>query len=386
MEPVRAALVGIGGIGSYHCRAMHDLPCYELVATAERHQDREAEAVQRCQEWGVPVYPDMASMLEAVDVEAVVIACPHHFHDLYTLQCLERGLHVMCEKPVTVCVQDARQVAREAAARGLFAGVDFQYACYPHSRTFKQFLVDGGLGELREVVGILAWKRLDSYYTRSEWVGRRFVEGLPCFDGVLMNQAVHLLNSALQLGCTEPTFATPRDMQAELYVVHAGIETEDLTCLRASLGDAMLTIYATTCVTDGPEPTTLEFVGSRGRAFWEERRAVAVLDSGEEIIFEEPATRNEIHTNFAACIRGEAQALHAPAHEGLKATLAVNAAYASAGRIKRLQWEDIPDVAGLIETAAAGRKLFSEMGLPWAQNGRRIELPADWTFDPSSVG
>jgi predicted dehydrogenase len=354
-----------------------------MVAVAERYLDRQAAAVETCRGWGLPVYEDIFTMLDAVDVEAVVIACPHHFHAEYTLGSLERGLHVMCEKPVTVCVQEARQVAASAAARGLWSGVDFQYTCYPHSRRFKEFLVSGGLGELREVVGVLAWKRLDEYYTRAHWVGKCFVEGRPCFDGVLMNQAVHLLNSALQMGSTEPTFATPRSMQAELYAVHAGIETDDLACLRASLGDATLTVYATTCNMNGPERTTLEIVGTRGTASWSDGGAVARLNTGEEIAFDEPATRNEIHLNFAACIRGEAGALHAPAHEGLKATLAVDAAYASAGQVTRLQWDNVADIGALIDTAAEGRQLFSEMDIPWARAGQAIDLPSDWSFDPS---
>ena len=374
MKPVRVALVGVGGIGGYHRRVLHNLPEFEFIAAAERHQDIQADAVAEVQSWGVPMYEDIWEMLDEVDVEGICIACPHHFHAEYTLGCLERGIHVLCEKPTTVTIQDARAVAETAQRTELFAGVDFQYVSYPHSRQLKQMLVDGVIGELREIIGVLAWKRLDEYYTRSHWVGKRFVEGRPCFDGVLMNQAVHLLNSALQLGTRRPVFAEPVAMQAELYSVHAGIETEDLACLRAQLDEATLYAYATTCKMEGNERTTFEIIGSEGTVTWDESRALITRNNGEEIILDTPHDRDDIHRNWAQCIRGEAEELYAPASEGLKATLAVNAAYSSAGRIQRITWDDAAEIGDLIDTASDQRKLFSEMNIPWAYQGNKIDL------------
>lgn len=374
MKPVRIALVGIGGIGGYHRRIIHDLEDYEFVAAAERHQERQAEHMAEMEEWGVPVYADIWEMLDAVDVEAVTIATPHHFHGEYALGCLERGLHVMVEKPVTVRAQDAHAVERLARERGLFVGVDFQYTGFPHSRKLKQAIMEGALGELSAVVGVMAWKRTDEYYARSDWAGKRFVEGRACFDGVLMNQAVHLLNSALQMGTREDTHAAPLDMQAEMYTVHDNIETEDLACLRASLGEATLHLYATTCNMEHPERTTLEIVGEKGTAAWDSSKAALRVEGKDEVVFDDATDRDEIHKNFIACIRGESSRLNAPVSEALKATLAINGAYTSAGRIKKIGWEAVSDIRALMDEASAQRKLFSEMGADWAFQGQMIDM------------
>lgn len=374
MKPVRIALVGIGGIGGYHRRIIHDLEDYEFVAAAERHQERQAEHMAELEERGVPVFADIWEMLDAVDVEAVTIATPHHFHGEYALGCLERGLHVMVEKPVTVRAQDAHAVEKLARDRGLFVGVDFQYTGFPHSRKLKQAIMEGALGELSAVVGVMAWKRTDEYYARSDWAGKRFVEGRACFDGVLMNQAVHLLNSALQMGTREDTHAAPLDMQAEMYTVHDNIETEDLACLRASLGEATLHLYATTCNMEHPERTTLEIVGEKGTAAWDSSKAALRVEGKDEVVFDDATDRDEIHKNFIACIRGEASRLNAPVSEALKATLAINGAYTSAGRIKKIGWEAVSDIRALMDEASAQRKLFSEMGADWAFEGHRIEM------------
>ena len=374
MKPVRTALVGIGGIGGYHRRIIHALEEYDFVAAAERHQERQAEHMAEMEEWGVPVYADIWEMLDAVDVEAVTIATPHHFHGEYALGCLERGLHVMVEKPVTVQAQEAYAVERLARDRGLLVGVDFQYTGLPHSRKLKQAIMEGRLGKLWAVVGVMAWKRTDEYYGRSDWAGKRFVEGRACFDGVLMNQAVHLLNTALQMGTREDTHAAPLDMQAEMYTVHDNIETEDLACLRASLGEATLLLYATTCSMEHPERTTLEIIGEKGVAAWDGSKATLGVEGEEEVVFDDPSDRDEIHKNLIACIRGEASRLNAPASEALKATLAINGAYTSAGRIKRIGWEAVSDIRALMDEASEQRLLFSEMGADWAFEGQMIDM------------
>jgi len=381
VKPVRTALVGVGGIGGYHRKVIHGIEGYEFVAAADRYPEVQASHVEELKSWGVPFYSDLWEMVEAQKPEAITIAVPHHYHAEYTIGCLQRGIHVMCEKPVTVRIQDALQELELVRDKGLWLGVDFQYTSFPHSAALKQFIMDGKLGELQSVVGVMTWKRTDEYYTRADWVGKRFVEDRACFDGVLMNQAVHLVNSALQLGTRDAGHATVRDMQAELYTVHDNIDTEDLACLRGSLGEAELTFYATTCALELPEVTSLQITGSKGVADWDSSKAVVRLNSGEEVLFDQPTDRDEVHKNFIACIRGEADRLHAPVEEALKATLAINGAYTSAGRIQRIGWEAMVDITEFVNRAAAERKLFSEMGAPWAYEGHKIDMETYDSYD-----
>jgi len=358
------------------------------VGAAERFQEHHPEAVQQLRDLGLRVHWHIWDMLDDVpDVEAVVLAVPHHFHAEYLLGCLERGLHVLVEKPVTVLIQDAYQAVNLKNDKGLWAGVDFQYTGFAHSLALKQFIMDGGLGELQSVVGVMAWKRLDEYYRRVHWAGKRYVEGKACFDGVLMNQAVHTINSALQMGTREDDHATVQEIQAEAYTVHDGIEMEDLACFRANLGEAVFLFYATTCNYDQPERTTLEITGSRGVAHWDVKQATVQLNSGEEIIFDQKAPREQIHNNFIDCIRGLDTRLYAPIERGLKATLAINGVYASAGQIKKIGWDAVGNVRELIDQAAAERKLFSEMGVPWAFQGQKVDMRGFDRFDdPELVG
>ena len=384
MEPVKAACVGVSGIGGYHRSIMHSLEDVELIAAVEKYPEREkvAEGVAAIEEWGVPIFDDIIPMLDeyADELDYVTLAVPHHWHGPYAIECLNRGLNVLVEKPVTVIAQDGWEVVRLAKEKGLFVAVDFQYTSFPHSHQLKQFIAEGGLGELTDVVGVMEWKRTDEYYSRGHWTGKRYADGLPVWDGVMMNQAVHLMNTALQMGSRIEDHAMPRAVQAELYQAHPGIEVEDLAALRADLGEATLHFYCTTNCDDSYR-TDLDIYGTKGHAEWDTSKAVVHLDGEEEpIVFEEPTDRDEIHKNLIAAIRGETKTLHASAEEAVKATLLIDGAYASADRIQQVPWAEMAGINGLVDYCAAQRKLFSEV-LGWPFSTDAVEITEDFRFD-----
>ncbi len=384
MEPLKAAVVGVSGIGRYHRTIMHELEDVELIAAAEKYPEREkvAEHVEEVEEWGVPLFEDIEPMLDeyADDLDYVTLAVPHHWHAPYTIECLNRGIHVLCEKPVTIQAQDGWEVVMLAEEKGLHVAVDFQYTSYPHSHQLKQFLAEGGLGELTDVIGVMQWKRTDEYYDRGHWTGKRYADGLPVWDGVMMNQAVHLINTSLQMGSRVEDHAMPRAVQAELYQAHPNIEVEDLAAIRADLGEATLHFYCTTNCHERFR-TDLDIYGTKGRAEWDTEKAVVHLDDEEEpIVFEEETDRDEIHKNLIAAIRGETKKLHAPVEEAVKATLLIDGAYASAGHIQKVPWNDMMGINSLMDYCASQRKLFSEV-LDWPYATNAVEITEDFRFD-----
>ena len=380
MTPVRFALVGISGIGGYHRIVLHQLPEVELVAAADRYLGTPAvdPHAKEMAEAGVPLYDDIEKMLDEVEAEAVVLAVPHQWHGPYALECIKRGLHVLVEKPVTVNIAEARELVARAAAKGLFVQVDFQYVSYPHSRQLKQMICDGALGEIREVVGVLEWMREDSYYSRSHWSGKRMADGLPCYDGVLMNQGVHVINSALQFATRKAGHAVPTSVQAEMYAMHKDIEVEDLAAVRAEADGATVLFYATTCC-EADFRTSVDIIGTKGRASWSPEQATVRVDGQEEIVLSGDADRDALHKNLCACIRGEESALLAPASEGLHATHFINCAYASAGDVHRAPWEAVRNLRSFMDSAADERRLFSEMP-EWPRAGKRVEAAEVTSF------
>ena len=384
MESVKAAVVGVSGIGRYHRTIMHELEDVELVAAAEKYPEREAvaEHVEEVESWDLPVYDDIVPMLDDLgdELDYVTLAVPHHWHAPYAIECLNRGIHVLVEKPITVLAQDGWEVAQLAEEKNLFVAVDFQYTSYPHSHRLKEFIAEGGLGELTDVIGVMQWKRTDEYYDRGHWTGKRYADDLPVWDGVMMNQAVHLMNTALQMGSRVEDHAMPRAVQAELYQAHPHIEVEDLAALRADLGEATLHFYCTTNC-DDPYRTDLDIYGTKGRAEWDTSQATVYLDDRDEpIVFDDPSDRDEIHKNLISAIRGETKTLHAPADEAVKATLLIGGAYVSADRIQQVPWSEMTGINWLMDYCAAQRKLFSE-ALSWPYSTEAVEITEDFRFD-----
>jgi predicted dehydrogenase len=86
-------------------------------------------------------------------VEAVAVVTPNHLHFPVARACLEGGLHVICDKPMTVTVDEARELRRIAEASGRILAVTYNYSGYPMIRQARAMVQRGDLGRLRIVQG-----------------------------------------------------------------------------------------------------------------------------------------------------------------------------------------------------------------------------------------
>ncbi len=109
---LRAAVIGAGYLGRFHAQKWASLTGCRLVAIAD---PSEAVRAALAQELGVEAVADWRALLGRV--EAVSIAAPTALHHPIALACLEAGLHVLVEKPVTTTVAEARELIEAAARR-----------------------------------------------------------------------------------------------------------------------------------------------------------------------------------------------------------------------------------------------------------------------------
>src|SRR5271169_906166 len=93
---IRAAVIGAGYLGRFHAQKWATLPGCQLVAIADPSPDVRAALSQ---ELGVEALADWQTLLARVD--AVSIATPTPLHHPIARACLEAGLHVLVEKPIT---------------------------------------------------------------------------------------------------------------------------------------------------------------------------------------------------------------------------------------------------------------------------------------------
>ena len=101
-------------------------------------------------------YPSVEAMIAGEKarpdgIEVVSIVTPNHVHYVQSAACLEAGLDVICDKPLTTTLPDADKLVKLAAEKKRLLGVTFNYTGYPMVRHAKQLVADGLIGTLRVV-------------------------------------------------------------------------------------------------------------------------------------------------------------------------------------------------------------------------------------------
>ena len=201
-KQVRLGVIGLGIMGQEHARVIKSNPLLKLAGAtdAQPNTGRKVAADLGCK-W----FDSAEDMIKSGDVDAVVIATPHWQHASIAVSGLKAGLHVLCEKPLSVTVAQADDVLRAAEqSRGMFVVVH-QKRFEPAYLYVKQLLDSGELGPLYRASMIESAWRSEAYYQSSPWRGTWRGEG----GGVLLNQAPHILDRYAWL-CGMPETVTAR--------------------------------------------------------------------------------------------------------------------------------------------------------------------------------
>ncbi len=113
--PLRVGVIGVGIMGANHARVFAGLPDVTLVGVADP-SSQQRELVTRI--LGVPAVEDIDDLL-GPGLDAVTIAAPTHLHHELALKCIERGIHVLIEKPIASNVDEGREIIAAAKRRGV---------------------------------------------------------------------------------------------------------------------------------------------------------------------------------------------------------------------------------------------------------------------------
>lgn len=197
---LRMGVIGVG-MGRAHAKGYQSHPGSELVALCDVDGIRLAAAAA---ELGVPqTYTDAGRMFREAGLDAVSIAVPNKFHAPLTVAALERGLHVLCEKPMARTVKEAGRMlaAARKARRNLMINFSFRFS--DMSYALKQQVDAGVVGEI--YFGRTVWHRRRGLPGFGGWFGNRDLAG----GGPLIDLGVHRLDLALWLmGYPEPVVVT----------------------------------------------------------------------------------------------------------------------------------------------------------------------------------
>ena len=359
MQKIKLGIIGFGNIGcGTHAKNIWKGKCpeVELTAVADFNPERLEACRTMCKEYQAE-YPDhniaepllfesAEAMMDAKVVDAVLVAVPHYDHPDLTIKALERGLHVMCEKPAGVYTLQVRDMMAAADKHPeLVFGMMFNQRTNPVFRKMREIIQGGELGQIRRTNWLITnWYRPQYYYDSGAWRATWSGEG----GGVLLNQCPHNLD-LWQWICGMPT-----KIHAHM---HFGkwhdIEVEDDVTAYAEYANGATGTFITS-TGDTPGTNRFEVVCDGGTLICEDTKKLTLkklemtIDEYSrtttsafgkpkaEVIELTPEGENSQHVGVlnafaAAILRGEP--LVADGREGINGLMISNAMHLSA-------WED----------------------------------------------
>ena len=167
MEQVKCAVIGAGWWGTTaHVPTLQDNPHADLVAI--QHHDK-ATAKRIAHDFGVAHACTTAEEVLAIEgLQAAVISSVPALHYAQGKAALERGLHVLIEKPFTLRGEEGMELVRLADAKSLHLMVGATYHFTPHCQEARRLLQSGGIGKVR-MVSILFTNLTQGLYRGLEW-------------------------------------------------------------------------------------------------------------------------------------------------------------------------------------------------------------------------
>jgi len=143
---IRLAVIGTGVMGSFHVRAISEMEGVELAAIS----DVQEETVKKLAEkYHIKhYYKDHKQMLESEKLDGVIIAVPPLFHKRVAVDCINQGVHVLVEKPISHNLEEAQEMIELAKEKGVIMTVGHIERFNPVITTIKKFIEEGLIGKV----------------------------------------------------------------------------------------------------------------------------------------------------------------------------------------------------------------------------------------------
>jgi len=209
MKKVRFGIVGYGNIGSRHAHHIIENPNAELVAVASLQEKPDG---LNCN-----YYTSLEELLDAEQIDVLNVCTPNYLHCAHSIAGLNKGVHIVCEKPMAISTKQSKQMIAAAEENNKKLFVVKQNRHNPPVAEVKKLLSNNILGKVFVVNINCFWNRNENYYSQSNWRGSKDKDG-----GCLYTQFSHFVDILFYLfGDVKVVAGKTKNF------AHAYIETED---------------------------------------------------------------------------------------------------------------------------------------------------------------
>lgn len=143
---MRVAVIGVGSMGKNHARAYKELGVLCAVCDPNPDQSYKIGSLHRVQ-----MYSSVKRLLESCKPDAVSIAVPTEYHYDVAKLCLEAGVHVLCEKPLSDSLENAQKLVDLASQHNVVFAVGYIERFNPAFRALETLVANGEFGEITSV-------------------------------------------------------------------------------------------------------------------------------------------------------------------------------------------------------------------------------------------
>lgn len=236
MTDLRVGVVGMG-IGQLHLLSWTEVRGAAAVVLAEIDPARRTQAAT---DWHLDAVGTLDELLES-EVDVVDLCTPPGVHEAQVIQCLDAGVHVICEKPLVdslaACDRLAAAAERAAATSGARLMPILQYRFGPGAAQARALLEAGLTGALYTASASTWWRRDRRYFDEAAW--RSTWQG--ALGGTVVNHAVHIHDLLTWIG------GPLADLHARVATRVNDVETEDCAVAVGRTDDgALVTMNVTT--------------------------------------------------------------------------------------------------------------------------------------------
>jgi len=150
---LRWGILGAARVNERLLPAIVEAPNAKLVAIASRRPGAAAQtlALYAPHQQHVRTYDNLDALLDDAEVEAVYLPLANHEHAEWTLRAIDRGKHVLCEKPMALTVADIEAIKAAASMHKVTVMEGFMYRFHPQHARVLELIHSGTIGEVRSV-------------------------------------------------------------------------------------------------------------------------------------------------------------------------------------------------------------------------------------------
>lgn len=287
MRKIKTAIVGTGFMGKVHAENVRRLGNVEIAAVVGSRPER---AKQFAESMGVPVATaNLKDVLDNKEIEAVHICTPNVDHYPMSLAAIEAGKAVLCEKPMTMNVEEARQLVAAAKAKNAVNCVQHNLRYYPVVQQMRQMIAHGDLGEILIVQGTYSqdWLLNDTDWNwRLDAKSNGKLRVMGDIGSHWMDMIQHLTSLSITSLCADlaifhknrkrpkgsvETFSGKKGLQGDYEVFP--IDTEDFGAVLVHLGDRARGAFTVSQMSAGRKNRfAFEIFGTKSGVAWDQEQ------------------------------------------------------------------------------------------------------------------